>query len=44
MMYIADFIIRHRGNVGRWHSLDSTIQQNYQNDIKKAIPKIVNGF
>lgn len=44
MMYIVDFIERHDGNVGRWHSTNSTIQKNYKRDIKKAIPRIVNSF
>jgi len=44
MMYIVHFIKRYDGNVGRWHSLDPTIQQNYKKDIKTAVPRIVNSF
>jgi len=44
MMYIVDFIERHNGNVGRWHSTDSAVQKNYEKDIKQAIPRIVNSF
>jgi len=44
MMYIVDFINRHNGNIGRWHSTDKKIQENYKNEIKTAIPRIVNQF
>jgi hypothetical protein len=44
MMYIADFIERHEGNVGRWHSLNPKVQDDYAKSIKKAIPRIVNKF
>jgi murein DD-endopeptidase MepM/ murein hydrolase activator NlpD len=44
MMYIVDFINRHDGNVGRWHSTDPKIQKNYVTSIKTAIPRIVNQF
>jgi hypothetical protein len=43
-MYIADFIERHEGNVGRWHSLNPKVQDDYAKSIKKAIPRIVNKF
>ncbi|GAA3758982.1 M23 family metallopeptidase [Flavobacterium ginsengiterrae] len=44
MMYIADFIDRHDGNVGRWHSLTPKVQEEYVKSIKTAIPRIVNKF
>lgn len=44
MSYIAEFILRYNGNVGRWHSKDLTIQKNYIKDINTTIPKISNNF
>ena len=46
MMYIANFIQRHNGNVGRWHALDDhpDVQRNYEKNIKTCIPRIVNSF
>jgi hypothetical protein len=44
MMYVVNFIQRHDNNIGRWHSLDATIQNNYKKDIKTAVPRIVNSF
>lgn len=44
MHYVADFILRHNGNIGRWHSLDKTTQNNYIKDINSTIPRISNKF
>ncbi|OCA78577.1 hypothetical protein BBH99_08225 [Chryseobacterium contaminans] len=44
MSYIAEFILRYDGNVGRWHSKDLIIQKNYIKDINTTIPKISNNF
>ncbi len=44
MSYIAEFILRYKGNVGRWHSKDTTVQQNYIKDINTTIPRISNNF
>ncbi|WP_445712044.1 hypothetical protein, partial [Flavobacterium sp.] len=44
MMYVVNFIQRHDNNIGRWHSLDATIQNNYKKDIKTVVPRIVNSF
>jgi hypothetical protein len=44
MMYLVKFIQRHDGNVGRWHSTDSSVQKNYIKDINSCIPRIVNNF
>ncbi|WP_415325557.1 M23 family metallopeptidase [Chryseobacterium sp. MMS23-Vi53] len=46
MMYIANFIKRHNGNVGRWHALDNypEVQKAYEKNIKTCIPRIVNSF
>lgn len=43
-LILADIINRHDGNLGRWHSTDKKIQENYKNNIKTAIPRIVNQF
>lgn len=45
MHYVAEFILRHNGNIGRWHSLtDKTVQKNYIKDIESTIPRISNKF
>lgn len=44
MHYVAEFILRHNGNIGRWHSLDKTKQNNYVKDIQSTIPRISNKF
>lgn len=44
MMYIAAFITRHGGNVGRWHSGNSQKQKNYIEDIRTALPRISREF
>jgi hypothetical protein len=46
MMYVASFIKRHNGNVGRWHALNEypEVQKNYVNDINTTIPRISNKF
>ncbi|OXA91249.1 peptidoglycan-binding domain-containing protein [Flavobacterium hercynium] len=45
MHYVAEFILRHNGNIGRWHSLyDKDVQNNYIRDINSTIPRISNKF
>lgn len=44
MMYLVNFIERHNGNVGRWHSIDTKVQENYVKNITSCTPKIVNSF
>lgn len=44
MSYVAEFILRHNGNVGRWQSIDASTQKNYLTDIKSTIPRISNKF
>ncbi|WP_445709994.1 hypothetical protein [Flavobacterium sp.] len=46
MVYLADFINRHDGNIGRWHANDAhpDIQKNYIKTINTCIPRISNKF
>lgn len=44
MHYVAEFILRYNGNIGRWHSTDKTVQKNYIKDIESTIPRISNKF
>ncbi|MDY0989816.1 hypothetical protein SOM12_20455 [Flavobacterium sp. CFBP9031] len=44
MVYVAEFLVRHNGNVGRWHTRDVSRQSNYVTIINTTIPRIVNSF
>ncbi|MBD8084126.1 hypothetical protein [Chryseobacterium caseinilyticum] len=44
MVYVAEFLVRHNGNIGRWHTTDVNRQADYVNNINKTIPRIVNSF
>ncbi|OXB10960.1 hypothetical protein B0A81_03075 [Flavobacterium plurextorum] len=44
MVYVAEFLVRHNGNVGRWHTRDVSKQSNYVTIINTTIPRIVNSF
>ncbi len=44
MVYVAEFLVRHNGNVGRWHTTEVSRQPDYVTNINKTIPRIVNSF
>ncbi len=46
MTYLAEFINRHNGNIGRWHADDAhpEVQKNYIKTINTCIPRISNKF
>lgn len=44
MVYVAEFLVRQKGNVGRWHTTDVSSQPNYVKNINTTIPRIVNSF
>lgn len=44
MVYVAEFLVRHNGNVGRWHTTDVSKQSDYVTNINTTIPRIINSF
>ena len=44
MVYVAEFLVRHNGNIGRWHTTDTDRQPDYVKNINTTVPRIVNSF
>ena len=44
MVYVAEFLVRHNGNIGRWHTTDVNRQPDYVKNINTTVPRIVNSF
>jgi hypothetical protein len=44
MVYVAEFLVRHNGNIGRWHTTDVSRQPDYVKNINTTVPRIVNSF
>lgn len=44
MVYVAEFLVRQNGNIGRWHTTDVSRQPDYVKNINTTVPRIVNSF